>query len=61
MQFGSYKTQAERVADQIVKNKEFDSSPSKRTLIGNEYAVLNLRPDQPDKYLARKGNFRSAA
>lgn len=58
MQFGYYKTQAERVADQILKNKELDSSPSKRTLVGNEYAVLNLRPDEPDKYVARKGNFR---
>lgn len=39
----------------------YDTSPSKRTLLGNEIAVLDLRADQPDKYLARKGNFRAAA
>jgi len=46
MKFGGYATGTERLAEVILRNQSLDPSPSRRTLIGNEVKVLNLRPDQ---------------
>lgn len=47
MIFGTnHKTGPERVADSIIKNINLDTSPSKRTILGSETAVLNLRPTE---------------
>jgi hypothetical protein len=61
MLFGSVRSGTERVAESIVKNLELDTSPSKKYLLGNDLAILNLRPEEPDKLLGRNGRFRHKA
>ena len=44
MRFGSFETEAERVALVMLKNNsQIDTSPSRRTLLGSDEAVMNLR------------------
>lgn len=61
MLFGSVRSGTERVAESIVKNLELDTSPSKKYLLGNDLAILNLRPEEPEKLLGRNGRFRHKA
>ena len=59
MIFGTnYKTGPERVADSIIKNINLDTSPSKRTILGSESAVLNLRPVEQERQIGKPGKFR---
>lgn len=58
MLFGSYRSGTERLVSEIVKNQTIDTSPSKKVLFGNEIALLNLRPPEPEKNLGRPGRFR---
>jgi hypothetical protein len=58
MLFGSFRTGAERLVSEIVKNTNLDTSPSKKFLLGNDFAMLNLRPSEPDKFIGRPGRFR---
>lgn len=61
MLFGSARSGTERVVESIVKNLGLDTSPSKKYLLGNDLAILNLRPEEPDKLLGRNGYFRHKA
>ena len=61
MLFGSPRSGAERVVDSIKKNLNLDTSPSKRFLMGSDEAILNLRPNDPDKQVGRSGRFRHKA
>jgi hypothetical protein len=58
MLFGSYKTAAEQLVSDLVKNQNIDTSPSKLYLVGNDIAILNLRPNEPEKMIGRSGRFR---
>ena len=53
MKFGSYQTGTERLADSILKSQALDPSPSKRTALGSDEAVLNLRPVDETRMLGR--------
>ena len=44
MKFGSYQTGTERLAESIMTQQALDPSPSKRTDVGSDLKVLNLRP-----------------
>jgi len=44
MKFAKHQTTIERVASNILDNKNLDPSPSRRTLFGSDEAVLDLRP-----------------
>jgi len=46
------------VASNILENKQLDPSPSHRTLMGSDEAVLDLRPDLKDRFIAGEGHFR---
>ena len=61
MLFGSVRSGTERVVENIVKNLELDTSPSKKYILGNDLAILNLRPEEPEKLLGRNGRFRQKA
>jgi len=61
MLFGSPRSGAERVAENISKNLSLDTSPSKRYILGSDIAILNLRPNDPDKIIGRPGRFRQKA
>ena len=61
MLFGSVRSGTERVVENIVKNLELDTSPSKKYILGNDLAILNLRPEEPEKLLGRNGRFRHKA
>ena len=61
MKFGSYQTGAERLAYSILKQQALDPSPSKRTVVGSDIAVLNLRPEDHTRMLGRPGHLRVKA
>ena len=61
MKFGSYQTGTERLAESIMHSKGLDPSPSKRTLMGSDEAVLNLRPEDNSRMLGRPGHLRYKA
>jgi hypothetical protein len=61
MLFGSPRSGAERIAESIHKNLTLDTSPSKKYLLGDDIAILNLRPNDPDKLIGRPGRFRQKA
>ena len=61
MKFGGYATGTERLAEVILRNQTLDPSPSRRTLIGSDVKVLNLRPELQDKFLGSPGHFRIKA
>lgn len=58
MLFGSYRTGTERLAEAVIRNQSLDTQPSKKVELGNEIALLNLRPPEPEKYLGKPGRFR---
>ena len=61
MLFGSARSGTERLAENIAQNLTLDTSPSKKFLLGNDIAILNLRPNEPDKLIGRPGRFRHKA
>ena len=61
MLFGSYRTGTERLVSEIVRNQTIDTAPSKKYLLGNDIAILNLRPAEVDKVVGRNGRFRQKA
>ena len=61
MKFGSYQTGTERLADQIMQSQGLDPSPSKRTALGSDQKVLNLRPEDHSRMLGRPGHIRLKA
>ena len=61
MKFGSHQTGAERLADSILQSQNLDPSPSKRTALGSDLAVLNLRPEDQSRMLGRSGHLRVKA
>jgi hypothetical protein len=58
MLFGSYRTGTERLAEAVIRNQSLDTQPSKKVELGNEIALLNLRPPEPEKNLGKPGRFR---
>ena len=61
MKFGSYQTGVERLAESIMKQNGLDVSPSKRTALGSDVKVLNLRPVDQSRMLGRPGHLRVKA
>jgi len=61
MTFAKYATNIERVAQRIVTNQGLDTSPSNRTILGSDEAVMNLRPQLKEKFLDHDGSFRTKA
>ena len=61
MKFGSYQTGTERLAVSIIQNQGLDTSPTKRTSLGSDQKVLNLRPDDQTRMLGRPGHLRVKA
>lgn len=61
MKFGSFQTGTERLAQSILQSQALDPSPSKRTQLGSDIAVLNLRPEDQQRMLGRPGHLRVKA
>ena len=61
MKFGSYQTGTERLAVSIMQNQGLDTSPTKRTALGSDQKVLNLRPEDHTRMLGRPGHLRVKA
>ena len=61
MKFGSHQTGTERLAESILLSQALDPSPSKRTELGSDIAILNLRPEDKTRMLGRPGHLRVKA
>ena len=61
MNFAKFGTNIERVAERMIINQSLDTAPSGRTLLGSDEAVMNLRPQEKQKFLGHDGTFRLKA
>ena len=51
-------TSPERIANSIIFNQKLDIEPSKRTILGSDIAVMNLRPLDETRMVGHTGPFR---
>ena len=57
----NFQTGTERLAQSILNSGTLDPSPSRRTMIGSDVAILNLRPVDTSRMLGRSGHLRVKA
>ena len=57
----NFQTGTERLAQSIMLSTSLDPSPSRRTQVGSDEAVMNLRPEDTAKMLGRPGHLRVKA